>query len=206
MNPSKKKILDKAFSLFLTQNYDSVSMREIQDAAQISRGAIYHHFKSKEEIYETVVNEYLLPMFSSYMLIPEEEKKTLQATIEASLKYRQSHIATLKEIAASNNKLNDFYFFKFIFQATEHSKEFNEKANLLYEKEFLGWRNVVQTAMRTGEIRPDIDIDFVAQQFVISPFGLGLSMAFNKYVHITTTELRTIYLKLYTLLKKTGYM
>ena len=206
MNPSKKKILDRAFALFLTKSYNSVSMREIQDAVQISRGAIYHHFKSKEEIYETIINDYLLPIFSSYAMIPDEEKKNLQSIINAAVNYRQNHISFLKEVAPSNSKLTDFYFFKFIFQATEHSEEFREKANLMYEKEFNGWRNVVQIAMRTGEIRPDIDIDFVAQQFIITPFGLGMSMAFTKYVHSTTNELRTIYLKMYNLLKKPNYM
>jgi AcrR family transcriptional regulator len=52
MNPSKRKILDKAFSLFLVKNYDSVSMKEMQDTDKITRGSIYYHFKSKEEIYE----------------------------------------------------------------------------------------------------------------------------------------------------------
>lgn len=206
MNPSKKKILEKSFALFLTRSYDSVSMREIQDATRISRGAIYHHFKSKEEIYEQAVIEYLLPIFSSYTMIPEAERKTLQDTIYASDKYRQSHINSLKEITTSSLKLSDYNFLKFTFQATEHSKTFKEQASLMYEKEFNGWRNIIQTAMRTGEIRPDIDIEFVTQQFVISPYGLGLSTAFNTFVHTNVNDTRTIYLKLYGLLKKTGYL
>lgn len=207
MNTSKKKILEKAFSLFLTKSYDSVSMREIQEDTGLSRGAIYHHFKSKEDIYDQVVEIYLLPIFSSYSMIPDEEKKTLQDTIYASTKYRQEHIAQLKEITTlSQGKLIDFFFFKFIFQATEHCENFNEKASLLYEREFNGWRNIVQTALRTGEIKPDVDVDFVAQQFIISPFGLGVASAFNKYVHISVNDGRSIYLKLYNLVKKTSYM
>lgn len=204
MNPSKKKILEKAFNLFLTQSYDSVSMKEVQEQSGLSRGAIYHHFKSKEEIYEDVINQFLLPVFSSYSAIPESDKTSLLSTIQAAIKARQSYINQLKDVTSF--KLVDFYLFKFIFQATEHSEVFREKANLQIEKEFNSWRNIIQTAMRTGEIRPDIDIDYITQWFIISPMGLGLSSAFSNYINVNSNDLRTTYLKYYQLLKKTSFM
>ena len=206
MNPSKKKILDKAFTLFLTGSYDSVSMREIQEATKVSRGAIYHHFKSKEEIFDNIVNDYLLPIFSSFSLIPEEERNSLQNTIFAFVTHRQNHINQLKDLVPEKAKMTDFFFLKFIFQATEHSSTFHEKASLQYEKDFLSWRNIVQIAMRTGEIKPDIDIDYVTQYFVTTPYSIGMSSAFNQYVHASTTDLRSIYLRFYNLLKKTAYL
>ena len=204
MNPSKKKILEHAFNLFLTESYSSVSMQNIQNACGLSRGAIYHHFKSKEEIFGETVNEYLIPAFSSYSLIQENEKSSLQNMIYASIKCRQSHVNLLKEATSFN--LVDFYFFKFIFQASEHCKDFTEQINLLSEKEFNGWRNTTQLAMRTGEIRSDIDIDYVAQSFMTIPLGLGVFSAFSNYININTKDVRTSYLRFYTLLKKPGFI
>lgn len=203
MNPSKKKILDNAFNLFLTESYSSVSMQKIQDASGVSRGAIYHHFKSKEEIFEVVVNEYLLPAFSIYSLINEDEKGSLQTMIQASIKCRQSHINRLKEVTSF--KLVDFYFFKFIFQASEHCKNFTEQVNILSEKEFNGWRNCIQSAMRTGEIRSDIEPDYVAQSLMALPLGLGVFSAFSNYININTKDVRSAYLRFYSLLKKPGF-
>lgn len=203
MNKSKEKILKEAFNLFLIGNYNSVTMQQIQEASGLSRGAIYHHFKSKEEIFNAVVNIYLLPAFSSYTMISDEEKKSLQEMVYASIKYRQNHINLLKDITSF--KLTDFYFFKFIFQATEHCKDFTEQVNLLTEKEFNGWRSLIQASMRNGEIRPDIDPDYTAQMFVITPFGLGIFSAFSNYININTKDIRNSYLRLYGLLKKTGY-
>ncbi|MEN9919493.1 MAG: hypothetical protein RL662_1929 [Bacteroidota bacterium] len=200
---AKEKILEKSFNLFLIGNYDSVTMQQIQEASGVSRGAIYHHFKSKEDIFKAVVNTYLLPAFSSYSMISDEEKKSLQEFVYASIKYRQSHINILKDVTSF--KLTDFYFFKFIFQATEHYKDFTEQVNLLTEKEFNGWRQVIQTAMRTGEIRADIDLDFTAQSFIITPLGLGVFSAFSNYININTKDIRTSYLRLYALLKKPGF-
>jgi len=203
MATAKEKILEKAFNLFLLNSYDSVTMQQIQESTGVSRGAIYHHFKSKEDIFNAVVSIYLLPAFSSYTMISDEEKKSLQEMIYAAIKYRQSHINLLKDITSF--KLTDFYFFKFIFQATEHFKDFTEQVNLLTEKEFNGWRNVIQTAMRTGEIRPDIDLEFTAQMFIVTPLGLGVFSAFSNYININTKDIRTSYLRLYALLKKTGF-
>lgn len=208
MNPSKLKILEKSFHLFLTRSYDSVSMKDIQNEVELSRGAIYHHFTSKEEIYEEVLDKYLLPAFSSYTtIVPETDNTniTLMEAIQSSIKSRQAHSDLLKKVVSF--KLVDFYFFKFIFQATEHSKTFKEKTNLLVEKEFNTWRLIIQSAMRKGEIRPDIDVDSIAQWFIISPMGLGMSAAFTSYVNnINSNDLRSVYLRYYNLLKKQSFM
>lgn len=204
MNSSKQKILDKAFKLFLNKSYDSVSMRDIQEEAHVSRGAIYHHFKSKEEIYECVLNDYILPTFTEYSTIASDLNCTLSEAIQSSIKARQSHHRLLKDVVPF--KLVDFYFFKFIYQATEYSQTFQEKINLLTEKEFNAWRSIIQSAMRKGEIRPDIDLDSVAQWFIVSPMGLGLSAAFCNYININTNDLRSIYLRYYQLLKKQSFI
>lgn len=204
MNPSRKKILDKSFSLFLNENYDSVTMQQIQEASQVSRGAIYHHFKSKEGIFKEIVDIYLLPIFSSFSSISENEKGTLLNTIYASIKCRQNHQQLLKEVVPF--KISDFYLYKFIFQATEQYAEFNEQVNTLAEREFNSWRNIIQVAMRTGEIRSDIELDYVAQSFITIPLGLGVFSAFSNYININTKDIRTSYLKFYNLLKKNSFL
>jgi len=44
-------ILTAAASLFLSRNYADVTMGQIADAAHVTKGALYHHFASKEELY-----------------------------------------------------------------------------------------------------------------------------------------------------------
>lgn len=203
MTTTKDRILERSFDLFLRNNYDSVSLMQIQEASGISRGAIYHHFRSKEHIFRSTVDKFLLPAFSTYSLLNDEEKNTLQETIYASIKCRQNHVNFLKSITSI--ELTDFHFFKFAFQATEHYPEFSEQINLITEKEFNGWRNIVQKAMRTGEIRADLDIDYTTQMFITTPFGLGVFSAFSKYINISTKDIRTSYTRLYALLKKQNF-
>ena len=43
------KILDVSMRLFTEQGYEHTTIQDIVDALGMSKGAIYHHFKSKEE-------------------------------------------------------------------------------------------------------------------------------------------------------------
>lgn len=45
------EILEVAAKLFSRSGYDDVGMRDIADAAGILGGSLYHHFKSKQQIY-----------------------------------------------------------------------------------------------------------------------------------------------------------
>lgn len=50
-----ERILDTAQRLFLEKGYDNTTIQDIVDAlGGLTKGAIYHHFKSKEEIMDAV--------------------------------------------------------------------------------------------------------------------------------------------------------
>lgn len=49
------EILSAAENLFVQKNYADVSMSEIAYLANLTKGALYHHFKSKEDLYITMM-------------------------------------------------------------------------------------------------------------------------------------------------------
>ena len=51
-----QRILDTAAKLFLQKGYDKTTLQDIIDATKLSKGAIYHHFASKEAILIAVVD------------------------------------------------------------------------------------------------------------------------------------------------------
>lgn len=56
--PNKELILRHAYSLFLQKGYNSVSIKDIMEMSNLSKGAIYHHFKSKEDIFLETLEQY----------------------------------------------------------------------------------------------------------------------------------------------------
>lgn len=55
---SKDKIIKAAFSLFSTKGYDATSTQDIIDLTGLSRGAMYHHFKNKEEVLKCITQDF----------------------------------------------------------------------------------------------------------------------------------------------------
>jgi AcrR family transcriptional regulator len=48
-------IIAAAQQLFITKQYAEVTMAEIAEGAQVTKGALYHHFASKEELYLAMI-------------------------------------------------------------------------------------------------------------------------------------------------------
>lgn len=53
----KKQILDAALHVFATQGFEKASMREIAANANLTTGAIYYHYKDKDDLYYDAVKE-----------------------------------------------------------------------------------------------------------------------------------------------------
>ena len=53
---TRDHIVEAADQLFYQQGFEHTSFSDIADAVQISRGNFYHHFKSKDEILDAVIN------------------------------------------------------------------------------------------------------------------------------------------------------
>lgn len=58
---TEERILQAAEKLFLEKGYENTTIQDIVDAlGDLTKGAVYHHFKSKEEIVDAVSNRMFL--------------------------------------------------------------------------------------------------------------------------------------------------
>lgn len=100
MNKTKKQIFDAAIKLFAESGYEKATMDDIAAQASVAKGTLYYYFKSKEDIFNFLV---------------EEGIKTLKEHIEESIKGMDNPIDKLKEIvkiqAEMINKYNKFIIF-----------------------------------------------------------------------------------------------
>ena len=54
---TKEKILNKALTLFSSKGFEAVSVKEIAADVGIKDSSLYKHFKSKQEIFDTILEE-----------------------------------------------------------------------------------------------------------------------------------------------------
>lgn len=70
---TRNKILIAARDLFSRQGYEKTSVALICDTAQISKGSFYHHFDSKHEVFDTILDSWLA-----------EIKKSLTGSVDST--------------------------------------------------------------------------------------------------------------------------
>ena len=98
-NPEQtiENIIDVSTNLFLEKGYEKTSMQDIVDALGMSKGAIFHHFKSKECILYAVLNkqsEYTEQVFCKWIEETEglNARAKIMAVLEKNIKDREERI------------------------------------------------------------------------------------------------------------------
>jgi len=72
MNNTKKNITLQALKFFVENDYDRASLNNIAEAMGVTKGAIYHYFKNKDELFEECISFVTNSIDSFYIqMIPE---------------------------------------------------------------------------------------------------------------------------------------
>jgi len=108
---TKENIIDTAVQLFREKGFEKTSMQDIASALGISKGGIYHHFKSKKDIIETVrknkanrVEESVRKWMDS--METQSEKEKLTTILEKNVTDQGAH--AFDDVFSSQIKSSDF--------------------------------------------------------------------------------------------------
>ena len=170
----RDQILDEATLLFSHRGYQATSIRMIADACEITEAAIYRHFKSKDDLYVSVIGK----KAEQHDIRGTLQQKAHQGTIEDALGLVARHILSLAETDPELMTL----MFRNSFQPGPVTTLLFREIRLPYIQ-FL--RDEMTYRMTTGEIR-DIDPLISARCFV----GMVMDCALNNGVwnKISDTE------------------
>lgn len=88
-----KQIIDTAVLEFIEKGYESTSMESIAKRANLSKGGLYYHFKSKDEILIEANNRFMQPIekLIETALLNPSPVAGLKAYIRAYLNHWQAH-------------------------------------------------------------------------------------------------------------------
>lgn len=81
----KKEIMEAAKRVFYKKGYSNTTTQDIVDAANISRGLLYYHFKSKEEILYWIVEQEAATKIQRFEQLTADKKLTAQEKVELFL-------------------------------------------------------------------------------------------------------------------------
>ncbi|HEY3370623.1 MAG TPA: TetR/AcrR family transcriptional regulator [Prolixibacteraceae bacterium] len=197
MSDTREYIIDQAYSLFLSRSYEAVSISEISKAIGLTKGALYHHFRNKEELFMAVIDKNV----KIDKLDFDPENITLLNYIEVCQKKAQEivgHTYSADPAYIPHNLLALF------IDAFRHYPGFAEKKESLIQSEIAKNKKVLDLAIARGEIRNDINTEVMAEIFFTINTGVARSLIHtNMNQKLAIQQLKEQLEQLYKLLVKT---
>jgi AcrR family transcriptional regulator len=177
---SRKKIIDAAIAVFSTKGYAKANIREIAKAAGISVGGVYLYFRNKEELYKSLINNWMLDIGSRLEITSRGAESATEA-LSDFLKLHLEKALKHKEFILLHIREHGFAF------GVNEKRQFFRKQRALIE-------NIIRRGIQSGEFRK-CNPDHMAKMIMGSLRGIILSMALDDDVHITPKVLNEFVFK-----------
>jgi len=129
MKNTKEKILYIAFETFLNHGFQSTTMNDLVKVANLSKGAFYHYYSNKTELYNAVIDRYFL----SYFKQVDWEKFDTLSFSETDNYMRYFYIKFVNEInVLSKGGLANYYVM--FFEACKYHPSFLSEVQSFYKQ------------------------------------------------------------------------
>lgn len=155
-------ILEKAFEIIYTKGYQTTSIDEIIATTNVTKGAFYYHFKTKDEMGLAIINEILKP--------------TMQNDFVKPLQDAEEPIAEIYNMTKALLLENPFLKLEFGCPAgnlTQEMTPWNVEFGKALAELTLEWQQALQNsiskAQQNGTVREDINPIQVAY-FIMSGY------------------------------------
>jgi AcrR family transcriptional regulator len=140
---TRSTILKVALQLFFTDGYKDVSYQDLIEKTGLSKGAIYHHFKSKEDILVSVFEFFLQTSKQPNVVKPEDKVKSYESFRKLFIDTKKEQFESFKKILDTKSlKVNKLLFFLEAINENEKLKktigDLMKHETLFLEKCFLG--------------------------------------------------------------------
>lgn len=200
MNESKEHILLTSLTLFLQKSFKEVTMKEIVDQTGLSKGAFYHYFNSKEEVFSEVINHF----FTGMMTVDFNTlaRDSLQAFyLDMLKKFEEGRENMSRILPKDKDRIFSSNFYYLLFDAIRMLPDFRAKHHLLQKEELKAWKNMVNFARKQNEISTDMTNEQVAKLFIYLSDGTNLNLILDNQVNKKKNELKNLWDGLYNSLK-----
>lgn len=86
----KQEILEEAKRQFLENGYEGTSMTNIAAAIHVTEGLCYKYFKSKQELFQSVIDKYVEEAYEKFVAVVSDKSMSLEERINLNFKILKS--------------------------------------------------------------------------------------------------------------------
>ena len=170
MKNTKEHILNVTFKLFLQKSFKEVTLKEIVEETGLSKGAFYHYFTSKEQIFLELLND----VFSSVIEVPYDQfsKESLYNFYIDYVNYYAENLKQPKQ--NEETEVPSFNYISFIFDAIKLFPDFQERLMVSKQLQINAWKEIIYDARNKGEIKSPMNDEQIASMFINSSGGVEM--------------------------------
>ena len=199
MIDTKEHILRTSLLLFLQKSYKEVTMKEIVQKTGLSKGAFYHYFSGKEELFKDIVMMFFSMGEMDYSKFPTN---SLKEFIDAYLNHTKESFKKINQMMGGNeNEEVSFNFFFIMFDAIKRFPNMLKIEEDLYKKDLKVWESVIGNAKITGEINSNSSNTEIADLFLYCTDGVFIRVLNTETKVKYHTKLQTAFSSIYNNLK-----
>lgn len=164
---TRENILTAALDVFSQRGFSAARLEDIAQAAEVTRGAIYHHFASKEDLYKALVTERSAGINQLAAEIISQEGTPIEIL--------RRLLISLFEYGEENEE------YRALLELAINKVELSKGLESIWEDTLKGRRQLAAVFQETlsqgiqaGEIRSDLPVESAAWALVSFMNGVGL--------------------------------
>jgi AcrR family transcriptional regulator len=189
-----------SLKLFLQKNFKEVTMKEIVKETGLSKGAFYHYFESKEQLFYEIIDFFFAAIldFDFTQLPGDSLHRFYHANAEQLNTLRFQFLANEDDNGEDFITLN---FFALLFDAFKLFPEFRTQMEAYHLKERNAWSEVIKNARASGEIQSPLTDEQIAQIFLFTSDGLTMNLTMESNTSDLDKRLASLWDNFYETLK-----
>lgn len=146
----REVILQKAADLFARQGVAGTTVREIADAVGILSGSLYHHFASKGDIVDAIVDDFMTDLVGRY-------EQVLSMSSDPGSRLEGLVVASLQTVADHPHATEIYQNDARYLRAAEGKTVVRNNARLVRK----AWTDVLKQGVEAGVFRNDVPVKVV---------------------------------------------
>jgi len=177
MNDTREHILKVAFNLFLLKSYKEVTMAELVEKTGMSKGAFYHYFKSKEQLFLEALKNCMSSITPDFSIF---DKNSLYEFYHQYAVYQNRILNSLQLYGDDLDRGLTVNYYSLVFDALKVFPSLREKLLEHEQDELKAWKEVISTARKNGEIRAFMNDEQIAKVFIYTNDGIAIRVSLMK--------------------------
>jgi len=161
---TRQKIYETADRMFTTRSYSEISINSIIKEAGVSKGAFYFHFASKDELFTTLIDDYVIRLdtdYKAYLDTFPDDTPAGHVLCELIGK-----VADLITGEVGYDKMKTVY-------KAQLTRDYDTSMVLSYNRGIYAmFSRVLERGIERGEFRADIQPDMIARHMMMALRGI----------------------------------